>query len=221
MSSNVSPIADRLTPSQSPEPAANAQRPVREFDPSPYLRQLRGRGGSTEYLDVRHRLLWLRTEHPDAVIVTELIRADDQGAVFKASVSIPGGGSATGHGSETVTDFSDFIEKAETKALGRALNALGFGAQFAEGEGDDPRPTPQHGAAGRAASSRTESQHGAGADRSGGAEAGERGDLKQFLAELGFKSQAALEAALGQPLKGLRRSEVRDLLEEKRAAEAS
>jgi hypothetical protein len=51
-------------------------------------------------------------------------------AVFKASVSIPGSGSATGWGSEHYNDFRDYIEKAETKALGRALAALGFGTQF-------------------------------------------------------------------------------------------
>lgn len=103
------------------------------FDPSPYMRTLRTRGGgSQDYLDVRHRLLWLRREHPDAEISTEHIRIDDDMAIFRASVRIPGGGSATGHGSETRNDFSDFIEKAETKALGRALNALGYGAQFAE-----------------------------------------------------------------------------------------
>jgi hypothetical protein len=38
---------------------------------------------------------------------------------------------ATGHGSETARDFKDYIEKAETKAIGRALAALGFGTQFA------------------------------------------------------------------------------------------
>jgi hypothetical protein len=116
---------------------------VAEFDPTPYLRQLRGRGGSqTEYLDVKHRLLWLRTEHSDAEIVTEHIRIDEGVAIFKATVSIPNGGKATGHGSETAQDFTDYIEKAETKALGRALNALGYGAQFAEGDGTDSRPAP-------------------------------------------------------------------------------
>ena len=119
---------------------------IAEFDPTPYLRQLRGRGGSqTDYLDVKHRLLWLRTEHPDAEIVTEHIRIDETGAIFKATVSIPGGGRATGHGSETAQDFTDFIEKAETKALGRALNALGYGAQFAEGEAVDQRTAPAKG----------------------------------------------------------------------------
>jgi hypothetical protein len=109
-----------------------------EFDPTPYLRQLQGRGraGGADYLDVKWRLLWLRKEHPDAEIVTELVQHDPQMAIFKATVTVPTGGKATGYGSETASDFPDFIEKAETKAIGRALNALGYGAQF----GDFQRP---------------------------------------------------------------------------------
>src|SRR5918998_6730324 len=106
------------------------------FDPTPYLRQLRGRAGGADYLDVKWRLLWLRKEHPDAEIVTELVQHDPQMAIFKATVTVPTGGKATGYGSETASDFPDFIEKAETKAIGRALNAFGYGAQF----GDFQRP---------------------------------------------------------------------------------
>jgi hypothetical protein len=109
------------------------------FDPTPYMRQLRGRGGAQEYLDVKWRLLWLRREHPDAEIITEHIKIDETSAIFKATVSVPSGGRATGYGSETAGDFGDFIEKAETKAIGRALNALGYGAQFAEGD-EEPAP---------------------------------------------------------------------------------
>jgi len=115
---------------------------------------LRGRGGGSEYLDVKWRLLWLRKEHPDAGILTELIQYDPQMAIFKATVTLPTGGMATGYGSETASDFPDFIEKAETKAIGRALNALGYGAQFGEAPRPDevpqaresaepPRPTPR------------------------------------------------------------------------------
>jgi hypothetical protein len=92
----------------------------------------RGRAGGADYLDVKWRLLWLRKEHPDAEIVTELVQHDTQMAIFKATVTVPSGGKATGYGSETASDFPDFIEKAETKAIGRALNALGYGAQFGE-----------------------------------------------------------------------------------------
>ena len=112
-----------------------------EFDPTPYIRQLRGRGGGSDYLDVKWRLLWLRKEHPDAEIVTELVQHDPQLAIFKATVTVPTGGKATGYGSETASDFPDFIEKAETKAIGRALNALGYGAQFGDLARTDEPPS--------------------------------------------------------------------------------
>ncbi len=98
------------------------------FEASKYLSDLNGR----DYLEVKWRLLWLRTEHADATIETELIKHGGGLALFRARVSIPGGGTATGWGSETADDFGDFIEKAETKALGRALAALGYGTQFCE-----------------------------------------------------------------------------------------
>jgi hypothetical protein len=96
------------------------------FDPNRYLTKVSG----SDYLEVKWRLLWLRTEHPDASIETEMTTYDGQSAVFRARVSIPNGGSATGWGTEQYNDFRDFVEKAETKALGRALAALGFGTQF-------------------------------------------------------------------------------------------
>ena len=97
------------------------------FEPARHLVNINGKG---EYLEVKWRLVWLRSAHPDAVIETELFRLEEFDAVFKARVSIPGGGSATGWGSESANDFRDFIEKAETKSIGRALAALGFGTQF-------------------------------------------------------------------------------------------
>ncbi len=39
--------------------------------------------------------------------------------------------SVTAYGSESARDFPDYIEKASTKSLGRALLALGYGAAFA------------------------------------------------------------------------------------------
>lgn len=108
------------------------------FEAGKYLTEVNGK----EYLEVKWRLLWLRTEHPDALVETELVKHAAGLALFRAKVSIPGGGQASGWGSETADDFEDYIEKAETKALGRALAALGYGTQFcedfdfsAEGEG--------------------------------------------------------------------------------------
>ncbi len=84
----------------------------------------------SDYLEVKWRIAWFRDEHPDGDMDTELVDRTPDFALYRAKVTIPGGGSATGWGSETKADFGDFIEKAETKAQGRALAALGYGTQF-------------------------------------------------------------------------------------------
>ncbi len=99
----------------------------RPFDPTNYLTEHRGR----KYLEVKWRLLWLRTEHPDAQIDTEEVASGEDWVKFRARVSIPGGGSATGHAFQTRQDFPAYYEKAETRAVGRALACLGYGTQFA------------------------------------------------------------------------------------------
>ena len=96
------------------------------FEPARYLTRVSG----SDYLEVKWRLVWMRDRHPDATIETELVSHIDNTAVFRAMIAVPGGGSATGWGSETAGDFRDYLEKAETKAIGRALAALGFGTQF-------------------------------------------------------------------------------------------
>lgn len=108
----------------------NTGSPTRAFEPTQYLSKFDGR----DYLEVKWRLLWLRTEYPEARMTTEIVQHNEEGgfALFRAEVEIPGGGKATGWGSETVRDFHDYIEAAETKALGRALAALGYGTQFCQ-----------------------------------------------------------------------------------------
>ncbi len=96
------------------------------FEPARFLTRVNG----SEYLEVKWRLVWLRDRHPDAMVETELMSHVDNTAVFRAHITVPDGGSSTGWGSETAGDFRDYLEKAETKALGRALAALGFGTQF-------------------------------------------------------------------------------------------
>lgn len=117
--------------------AVQEPTPIRAaFDPVSHLTRVNG----AEYLEVKHRVAWLRAEHPDAELVTEMVEHDPQLAIFKATVTLPSGGKATGYGSETASDFPDFIEKAETKAIGRALAALGYGTQFAHDDGGARRP---------------------------------------------------------------------------------
>jgi hypothetical protein len=89
------------------------------------------------YLEVKWRLVWLREVHPEAVIETEMVESSRDHAIFKAFVKLPDGASSTGWGSEYREQFHNFIEAAETKALGRALAALGFGTQFAGDLGTD------------------------------------------------------------------------------------
>ena len=97
------------------------------FNPQEHLSIVDG----AAYLEVKWRLVWLREVHPDAVIETDMVESTRDHAIFKASVRLPNGASATGWGSEYREHFENFIEAAETKALGRALAALGFGTQFA------------------------------------------------------------------------------------------
>ena len=117
------------------------------FDPSRYITKV----GSADYLQVMWRLVWLRDTYPHASLTTRLIEHQvGEYAVFEATVQDGQGGVAMGHGSETPRDFRDYLEKAETKAIGRALAALGFGTQFSAyefgGEDTDDRPvdSPVH-----------------------------------------------------------------------------
>jgi hypothetical protein len=112
------------------------------FDPQPHLIQLsrkvkdRATGHYTtvydDYLEVKWRLCWFRDRYPHGVITTEEVCVDlDRGyARYKATVEDGQGGRATGYGTETAAGFADYVERAETRALGRALAALGIGTPF-------------------------------------------------------------------------------------------
>jgi len=127
------------------------------FNPREHLIELKSRQGTQEYLPVQWRLVWFREACPQGEIQTELITLDvdretqEEGyvwnnetrrsekvikrakgyAMFKATVKDGKGGIATGYKSEKAASFSEYAEKAETGAIGRALAALGYGTQFA------------------------------------------------------------------------------------------
>ena len=98
------------------------------FNPNDHLMDLKGKS----YLQVMWRLVWFREEKPLWNIETKLERLEDNHAIFSAKIYDEAGiQKSSGYGSESVKDFKDFIEKAETKAVGRALAMLGYGTQFA------------------------------------------------------------------------------------------
>jgi hypothetical protein len=85
-----------------------------------------------DYLQVKYRVVLFRERFPHGRITTEEILVDlDRGyARYKTTVDDGEGGTATGFGTETQADFGDFAERAETRAVGRALALLGFGTEF-------------------------------------------------------------------------------------------
>lgn len=107
------------------------------------LLDLRGK----DYLQVAYRIQWFRETHSEFGIQTEIKEVSDKRCIVKAQITKPFFMKqdlntteiyscekhilSEAHGQESVNDFQDYIEKAETKAIGRALANLGFGTQFA------------------------------------------------------------------------------------------
>jgi len=133
------------------------------FNPSSHIIQISTSQGKKDYLPVQYRLVWFRAECPEGTITTELLdlsRSEEcetevsvwnderrkyekivkraRGvAVFRATVTDGKGGSATGTKTENAASFADYLEKAETGSIGRALAALGYGTQFTGDELDE------------------------------------------------------------------------------------
>ena len=104
------------------------------FNPNDHMMKLKGK----DYLQVAWRLVWFREDHPDWSLNADCIEHDPDHAIFKAIICDENGiQKSSGHGSESKKDFGDFLEKAETKAIGRALAMLGYGTQFAADELDE------------------------------------------------------------------------------------
>lgn len=99
-----------------------------EFNPLDYVVRTRGQ---RDYLEVKYRILWLRREHPTARVESECLDHTDAFALFRVTIDLDGKGFAQGHGSETRDGFANYIERAETRALGNALDALGFSTDAA------------------------------------------------------------------------------------------
>jgi hypothetical protein len=126
------------------------------FTPSEHFIQIKTQTGSNDYLPVQWRLVWFREQCPGGSIETEMLHLDLDRAtedevyvwnaerrrsekvikrangfvVFRAVAKDGKGGVGTGTKSEKAAAFGDYIEKAESGAIGRALAALGYGTQF-------------------------------------------------------------------------------------------
>src|SRR5437764_11392043 len=133
------------------------ERRPRTFNPNDHVMQIKNKGGAADYLPVQWRLVWFRDVCQEGTIETEIVQLDldreteeetfawnsetrrsekvvkhaNGFAIFRAVVKDGKGGMATGTKSEKAASFPDYIEKAETGAIGRALAALGYGTQFA------------------------------------------------------------------------------------------
>ena len=142
---------------QGKEQGREEQPRTRTFNPNEHVIQLKSRDGAKDYLPVQWRLVWFREQCPHGTIETEMLHLDldrvteeetfvwnnekrrsekvvkqaNGFVLFKATVKDGKGGMATGTKSEKAASFPDYIEKAETGAIGRALAALGYGTQFA------------------------------------------------------------------------------------------
>lgn len=91
-----------------------------------------------DYLEVKYRLVWFREEHPDWGIETDIVSISADSATVRAIIKNPHGQiMSMSHKVEDKKGFADFLEKAETGAIGRALALIGFGTQFCADDLDE------------------------------------------------------------------------------------
>lgn len=123
-----------------------------EFNPKNHIEKI-GKGESAyDYLPVEYRVIWLRESAPDASIESEMTYFDGETVIFKATVRRPDIDAVSiAHAMKTRKGFDkngketvdkEWFQKAETKALGRALANFGFGTENADDGFDDEQEVP-------------------------------------------------------------------------------
>lgn len=150
--------------------------------------------GNKQYLPVPARVQWFRGEHPDWTISTSVVELQwtEGYAVMRAEVLDDTGRLiASGMKTETRKGFGDFVEKAETGAVGRALARAGYGTEDAldlEGDryADAPIEQPERGAGGATAQASSPSHAPAPVQPS----RYRRGELAALMADKGLDTDA-------------------------------
>lgn len=122
--------------------AVRALNKVEGFEPKDYLREEITEEGKSFYLDTKYRLLWFRLKYPEGKLtkIPKVLNKDY--AIFEVRVymhtdDLPENFLANGFASRYRDDGNEkfglnFVESAETAALGRALKDAGFGTQFCD-----------------------------------------------------------------------------------------
>lgn len=111
----------------------------RDFSPADYTIDLKGK----DYLPVAARVKWFRTVFPNGMIETQEVCVDLDRPFTKGGNKVYGyarfratvrdeEGRILGQGTKTenAANFFDYVEKAETGSIGRALAAAGFGTEL-------------------------------------------------------------------------------------------
>lgn len=182
------------------------------------LLNLKGR----DYLEVKFRLVWFREDHPDWSIETDFLSIDAHSACARAVIKDSTGRIiATSHKTESENNFPDFMEKAETGAIGRALALIGYGTQFCADELDEgerivdaPVAKRQDYSSGRASVPNVNRATSSAVVPPGSPQGPGKFDLGDFRINFGKKY-------LGKSLKEIPRAEIESYLDwlEKKAAE--
>lgn len=112
------------------------------FEPKNYLREEQSEDGISFYLDTKYRLLWFRLKYNTGKIVKIPKTLAKDYATFEVRIyadvnDAPENFLANGFASRYRDDENklfglNFVESAETAALGRALKDAGFGTQFCD-----------------------------------------------------------------------------------------
>lgn len=95
-----------------------------------------------DYLQVAHRLVWFEEESARYEIATKILDYKEDSVLVQATISVMDENDklirrAVATKGETKAGFADYVEKAETGAVGRALAMLGYGTQFTGDEFDE------------------------------------------------------------------------------------